>query len=93
MSYGDKINTNFQDKRIPKENVSYKYPSSIMLNSVIKSNKKYYPQTLLQECKYEIKKNQMENLINEDLDLHLSDEYVNESDNEFDNGSDNETDD
>ena len=53
MSYGDKINTNFQDKRIPKENVSYKHPSLIMLNSVIKANKKYYPQTLLQECKYE----------------------------------------
>ena len=26
-----------------------------MLASVIKVNKKYYPQTLLEECKYEIK--------------------------------------
>ena len=25
-------------------------------DSVIKENKKYYPQTLLKECKYEIKK-------------------------------------
>ena len=26
-----------------------------MLDSVIRANKKYYPQTLLEECKYEIK--------------------------------------
>ena len=38
-----------------------------MLDSVIRANKKYYPQTLL-ECKYETKKNKMENLINDDLD-------------------------
>ena len=61
----------------------------IVLDSAIIANKKYYPQTLPEECKYEIKKNEMENLINEDLDLSSS----NESDNEFDNGSDNETDD
>ena len=29
-----------------------------MLDSVIRANKKYYPQTLLEECKYEIKKKQ-----------------------------------
>ena len=63
---GDKINTNFQGKNIPKENASYKCLSLIMLDSVIRANKKYYPQTLLEECKYEIKKNKMENLINED---------------------------
>ena len=27
-----------------------------MLDSVIRANKIYYPQTLLEECKYEIKK-------------------------------------
>ena len=37
-------------------------------NSLIRVNKKYCPQTLLEECKYEIKKNKMENLINDDLD-------------------------
>ena len=64
-----------------------------MLNSVIRANKKYYPQTFLEECKYGIKKNKMENFINDDLDLSSSDESDNKSDNEFDNGSDNETDD
>ena len=53
-----------------------------MLEYVIRANKKYYPQTLLEECKYEIKKNKMENLINDDLDLSSSDESDNESDND-----------
>ena len=86
--YGDKINTNFQGKKIPKENASYKCLSLIMLDSVIRANKKYYPQALLQECKYVIKKNKMENLVNDDLDLSSSDESDNESDNEFDNETD-----
>ena len=59
-----------------------------MLDSVIRANKNYYPQALLEECKYEIKKNKTEKLINHDLDPSSSDE----SDSESDNGSDNETD-
>ena len=55
-SYGDKVNTNFQGKKIPKENASYKCLSLIMLGSLISVSKKYYPQTLLEECKYETKK-------------------------------------
>ena len=90
--YEDRVNANFQCKKGPKEYASYKWLSLIMLDFVIKANKKYYHQILLKECKYEIKKNKMENLINDDLDLSSSDELDNESDNEFDNGSDNETD-
>ena len=52
-----------------------------MLDSVIRVNKKYYPQTLLEECKYVTRKNKMENLINNDLSLSSSDESNNESDN------------
>ena len=54
-----------------------------MLDSVIRANKKYYPQTLLEECKSVIKMKKMENLINNDLDLSSSDESDNEYDNEF----------
>ena len=49
--YGDRVNTNFQGQKVPKENASYKCISLIMLDSVIRVNKKYYPQTLLEECK------------------------------------------
>ena len=34
-----------------------------MLDSVIRVNKKYYPQALLEECKYVIRKNKMENCL------------------------------
>ena len=61
--YGDRVNTNFQGKKVPKENVSYKCISLIMLVPVIRVNKKYYPQTLLEECKYLIRKNKMESLL------------------------------
>ena len=55
-----------------------------MLDSVIKTGKKYYPQTLLEECKYEITKNKMENLINDKLDLSSSGESDNEVDDNVD---------
>ena len=51
----------------------------VIVDSVIRLNKQYYPQTLLEECKYEIKKNKMEN---DDLDSNSSDEFDNESNDE-----------
>ena len=50
--YADSIITNFHKNKIPKENVPCKCLSIIMLDSVIKANKKYYLQMLLEECKY-----------------------------------------
>ena len=47
----------------------------------------------MEECKYIIKKNKMENLINDDLDQSSSDEFDNESDNGFGNKSDSESND
>ena len=55
---------------------------------LFKVNKKYYLQTLLEECKYTIKKNKMENLINDDLNLSSCN---NETDNESDHESANES--
>ena len=60
--FGDRANTNFQGKKVPKENDSYKCLSLIMLDSFIRVNKKCYPQTLLDECKYVIRNNKTENL-------------------------------
>ena len=56
----------------------------------VKVNKKYYPQTLLEECKYEIKKTKMENFINNDLDpISSNSDSDNETDNEFDHDESN----
>ena len=60
--------------------------SLIMLDSVIRANKKHYPQTLLEKCKYEMKKTEMKNIDN-DSDPSWSD---NETDNEADNDGSNE---
>ena len=89
--YGDKVNTSFQGKEVPKENASYKCLSLIMLDSVIKMNKKIYLQTLLEERKYVIRKNKMDSLINNDLSLSSPDESDSESDSESDNEFDNES--
>ena len=49
-----------------------------MVDSVIKANKKYYPQTLLEECKYEQEKIKIENLIDDDLEKSESDSDSND---------------
>ena len=49
-----------------------------MLDSVIKAKKKYYPQTLLEECKYVQKRIKIENLINDDLEKKFSDNDYND---------------
>ena len=58
-SYGD-VSTNFAGKKMPKENASYKCLSLIVLDSVMRVSRKYYPQTLLEECKYEMEKTKIE---------------------------------
>ena len=76
---------------MPKEKAPCKCLSIIMLDSVIKAKKKYYPQTLLEECKYEQKRIKIENLIDDDLEKSESDSDYNdktESDNENDNDND-----
>ena len=90
--YGGGVSTNFQGKKVPKENASYKSISLIILDSVVRVNKKYYPQTLLEKCKYVIRKNKMENFINHYLNLSSSDESGNEGDNESNSKYDSESD-
>ena len=74
--------------------------SLIMLDSVVKDGKKYYPQVFLEECKYVKRKNKMFNYINDDLEMTSSeddddddddddDELYTESDSESDSDSNN----
>ena len=57
-----------------------------MIDSVIKANKKYYPQALLEECKYIQEKIKIENYINEDLEDSESDSDTNnETESDIDN--------
>ena len=57
-----------------------------MLESIIKANKKYYPQNFLEECKYVQKKIKIESHIDEDLEKRKSDSDSNdETESDIDN--------
>ena len=60
----------------------------ITINSVMKMDRKYFPQTCLEECKYKIKKTQTPRFINAELDLDSGSDA--ESDSESDSESDDE---
>ena len=62
------IKTNFLGNDMPKEHMHYTCIASISIDSVIKMDKKNYPQVYLEECKYKIKKIQMSRFINTELD-------------------------
>ena len=59
-SNNEGTNTKFHGKKIPKENVHCACLSVILLEFVVRVNKKYHPQTLLEACKYEVKKKKNE---------------------------------
>ena len=67
------------------EVIKYKFwkKTCSLKNQIIKANKKYYPQTLLEECKYE-QKIKTENYIDED--------FKSESDTGNDNNANTDTD-
>ena len=83
-SYNNDIKTNFcnidnENNKLPEKNKPYKCVSLISLDSIIKINKKYYPQTLLQECVYKLINKKVENIIT-NINLDSS----SESDDELD---------
>ena len=83
-SYNNDIITNIHDNdnknnKLPEKNKAYRCMSLISLDSIIKIKKKYYPQTLLQECVYKLINRKVENIIT-NINLDSS----SESDNELD---------
>ena len=77
--------TNFYNKKAPCKSISI-----IMLDSVIKAQKRCFSQTLLEGCKYEAKKIIIENLIDDDLEKGSSYESSSESDNNSNDDKDND---
>ena len=85
------MTTNFHNKEIPKEKAPCKRLSITIIDSVIKVNKKYYPQTLLEECKYVQEKIKTEKYIDEDLEKSESDsDSNNETESDIDNDENDE---
>ena len=77
------IKTNFLGNEVAKENMHYTCIASITIDSVMKMNKKNYPQVYLEECKYKIKKMQMSRFINDELESDSESESGSKSDTEL----------
>ena len=86
------IKTSFLGNEIPKENMHYTCIACITIDSVIKIEKKNYPQVYLEECKYKVKKIQMSRFINAELesDSESDSEAESKSDTELKSNSDSE---
>ena len=71
--------------KVPKENMRYTCIACLTIDSVVRMDKKNYPQVYLKECKYKIKKIQMPRFINAALESEseLKTEWEWESDTEL----------
>ena len=94
--YDGVIKTNFLGNGIPKENMHYTCIACITIDSVMRMEKKNYPQVYLEECKYKIKKIQMSRFISAELDsdsdLDSDDDSVDDSDDSDDSDDDSDND-
>ena len=78
-------NTNFSSDEVPKENKHYTCIACITIDSVMRMEKKNYPQVYLEEYQYKIKKTKMTNFIKAELESESESESESEleSDNEL----------
>ena len=74
------IKTNFLGDEVPKENEHYSCIACITIDSVMRMEKKNYPQVDLEECKYRMKKTKMIKFI----EAELKSESESESELQFD---------
>ena len=86
--YDGVINTNFLGNNIPKENMHYTCIACIIIDSVMKMDKKYFPQVYSKEWNYKIQKIQMSRFITAELDSDLDSDSHHDSDDDSDTDSD-----
>ena len=72
------INTLFSVNEIPRERNYYICIAAIFIDSVLKVDKKNYPQVYLEQCKYKIKRRKTVDFI--DVEVDLSSDDSNDSD-------------
>ena len=68
-TFSEMIKTLFDGNEIPKERIEYICIAFISVDSVLKIDKKNYPQVYLEQCKYKVKKREMKSFIDYDIDL------------------------
>ena len=80
------IKINFLGDRVPKENIHYNCTACITIDSVMKMEKKNYPQVYLEECKYKIKITKISKFIEAELESESESESGSESESKADAG-------
>ena len=86
--YDGVINTNFLGNNIPKENMHYTCIACIIIDSVMKMDKKYFLQVYSKEWNYKIQKIQMSRFITAELDSDLDSDSHHDSEDDSDTDSD-----
>ena len=61
------VKTLFDNDEIPEEKIEYECISCISVDSVLKTEKKCYPQVYLEQCKFKVKERKIKSLIDYDL--------------------------
>ena len=72
-TFNNTINTLLSGDEIPKERIHYVCIAAIYINSVLKTDKKNYPQVYLVQCKYKIKKRELVSFIDDKVNLSSDD--------------------
>ena len=62
------IKTLFDNDKIPEERVEHECIPCVSVDSVLKIEKKWFPQVYLEQCKYKVKERNIKSLIDYDLD-------------------------
>ena len=89
-SYKEKINTNFHNNKIPKEGSQFICLSVILINSVFRTGKNYYPQVFLGECKYVIKEKKISKYITDYIEISSDSDRENSDEENSDEENSNE---
>ena len=84
------IKTNFLGDEVPKENEHYTCIACITIDSVMRMEKKNYPQVYLEECKYKIKKRKMDKFIEAEIESESESESDTELEAKLESASDSE---
>ena len=53
------VNTLFSKDEIPKEKIHYVHIPAVCIDSILRADKKNYPQVYLEQCKHKIKKREL----------------------------------
>ena len=72
-TFSEILKTLFDGDEIPREKIEYICIPCISIDSVLKVDKKYFPQVYLGQCKYKVKKREIKSFI--DYEIELDSDY------------------